>query len=207
MNTTSNYEGWIGATAYDSGGDKIGEIRDIFFDDRTRRPEWVSISTGLFGSRQSYAPLAGAQIISGEGGDDRRLQLAVTKAQVKDAPNYEESTHLSASEEQDLYRHYGFDWNQTAEAGHYGYGEVGRRQRFDADYQSGWRQEWDQRQGAESDDVVATETVRDQQAVVQEQPKTVRLRKHQWTEQVPVQREEVRVETDTKDTTAGRRNA
>jgi hypothetical protein len=210
MDTEPGYERLMGADAYDSDGDKIGDIRNIFYDDITHRPEWVAVNTGLFGSKQTFAPLAGASVMTGGDEEGERVRLAVTKAQVKDAPRYDEEVHLSAIEEQELYRHYGFDWNQSAEAGHYGYGDAGRRERFDRDFPSGWRDEWmsethgrdDSRERDERDDVVAEETVTDQKAVVREEPKRVRLRKHQWTEQVPVQREEVRIEEDARSQTA-----
>ena len=50
------------------------------------------MSTGLFGTKESFAPLYG----STHSGDD--LQLAVTRDQVKDAPNLDADGHLEDDE-------------------------------------------------------------------------------------------------------------
>ena len=41
----------IGSTAYGPDGSKIGTVENFFVDDRTGVPTWVSIATGLFGTR------------------------------------------------------------------------------------------------------------------------------------------------------------
>ena len=48
----------VGATVRSTGGDKIGRIARIFLDDQTGQPEWATVSTGLFGTRESFLPLA-----------------------------------------------------------------------------------------------------------------------------------------------------
>jgi len=100
-NTDANYDAWIGRDAVDESGTKIGRIEALYNDDTTGQPEWVAITTGLFGSKQTFAPIAGA----GTAGDD--LQLAYSKDEVKDAPNVEPDGHLSPSEEDELYAYYG----------------------------------------------------------------------------------------------------
>ena len=91
----------LGSTAYDSTGEKVGSVDEVYLDDRTGRPTWVSINTGLFGMSTSFAPLADAIL----DGDD--LRLAYTKDQVKDAPRIDADQHLSLAQEGELYRHYG----------------------------------------------------------------------------------------------------
>ena len=44
--TTRTYDEWIGRNAVDSDGDKIGEIKDIYYDDVSGRPEWVRCRPG-----------------------------------------------------------------------------------------------------------------------------------------------------------------
>jgi hypothetical protein len=60
----------------------------------------VTVSTGLFGTRESFAPLYGARSDHGE------LRLAVAKQQVKDAPSIDADDHLGDAEQETLYRHY-----------------------------------------------------------------------------------------------------
>jgi hypothetical protein len=92
----------IGATAYSSDGDKIGRIGQLYLDDATEQPEWVTVSTGLFGTKESFVPLAEAQV------EGDRVTVPYTKDQVKGAPRIDvHNGHLSEREESDLYRHYG----------------------------------------------------------------------------------------------------
>ena len=50
-----------GATAYDNSGEKIGRVGQLYIDDETGEATWVTVSTGLFGLSESFAPLQGAQ--------------------------------------------------------------------------------------------------------------------------------------------------
>ena len=90
---------WRGRTVIDRDGEKLGTLNEIYLDEH-QRPHWGSIATGLFGTRETLAPLTEAQPT----GD--RLQLPYAGDHVKDAPNVEPDIQLSADEEQQLYRHY-----------------------------------------------------------------------------------------------------
>jgi uncharacterized protein (TIGR02271 family) len=103
---TSQLQGWVGHTAVDSNGDKIGKIEAIYEDDAGGGPEWFAISTGWFGTSVSFAPVAGAT----RDGDD--LRLPWSKDDVKDAPRMDDDDgHLTPDEERRLYRHYGMEWD------------------------------------------------------------------------------------------------
>jgi len=93
----------IGRTAVDPSGDKIGKIGQVYLDDSSGQPAWLTVSTGMFGTRQSFAPLSGAV------SDGDNVRLAVTKDRVKDAPNVDDDGHLSPEEEQALYDYYASD--------------------------------------------------------------------------------------------------
>ncbi len=90
----------IGQEVYGSDGDKIGTARQVYADDQTGRPEWVTVTTGLFGTKESFIPLADASL-SGNG-----ITVPYTKAFVKDAPNIDEDGHLSPEQERQLYDYY-----------------------------------------------------------------------------------------------------
>lgn len=94
-------DGLAGLTAYDRTGEKIGSVEQVYLDDRTGRPEWVTVKTGLFGMKQSFVPLAGARRQQDE------LHVTATKEAVKDAPRVDADQHLEPGEEQELYTHYG----------------------------------------------------------------------------------------------------
>ncbi|MGW5868530.1 DUF2382 domain-containing protein [Streptomyces sp. NPDC055239] len=94
-------DGLAGLTAYDRTGEKIGSVEQVYLDDRTGRPEWVTVKTGLFGMKQSFVPLSGARRQQDE------LHVSATKEAVKDAPRVDADQHLEPDQEQDLYAHYG----------------------------------------------------------------------------------------------------
>jgi hypothetical protein len=99
---------WQGATMVDRDGDKIGTIESIYVDDQTGQPEWALVNTGLFGTKSSFVPLAQAAPT----GD--QVQVPYQKQLVKDAPRIDPDQHLSESEEQQLWRHYGLDYGTTS---------------------------------------------------------------------------------------------
>ena len=106
-----DYSGWIGQSVVDQAGDKVGKVSEIFVDDESGQPEWLTINTGLFSSRASFVPLQGA---SAEGD---KLVIPFDKAKVKDAPQVDEDGdgHLEPSEEEELYRYYGRSYGGAAE--------------------------------------------------------------------------------------------
>jgi uncharacterized protein (TIGR02271 family) len=98
----------IGHPVYDAEGNKIGTAGSIYHSDATGEPEWVTVKTGMFGTKESFVPLNGAEA------DDKGLHVAVHKDSVKDAPRIDEDGHLSDRETADLYRHYGLMPNSAA---------------------------------------------------------------------------------------------
>jgi uncharacterized protein (TIGR02271 family) len=91
----------VGKNVVGSDGEKIGQVEELYFDTDSQQPEWISVTTGWFGSRRSLVPLADAS--ESDGG----LRIPYAKAQVQEAPHYDPGTELSEEEEADLYRHYG----------------------------------------------------------------------------------------------------
>lgn len=91
-----------GGNVVDNDGDKIGSIGQIYLDDRSGQPAWVTVKTGLFGGGESFVPLREAEVT----GDD--LRVPYEKDKVKDAPRVKDAdSHLSEDEEGELYRYYG----------------------------------------------------------------------------------------------------
>ena len=91
----------IGQDVYDESGEKIGSAAEVYLDDETGQPEWVTVRTGLFGTKESFVPIRDADLT------DDGVRVPVSKAQVKDAPKIDTDGHLSPEEEQELYRYYG----------------------------------------------------------------------------------------------------
>jgi sporulation protein YlmC with PRC-barrel domain len=46
----------IGQDVYDEAGEKIGSASEVYLDDETGQPEWVTVRTGLFGTKESFVP-------------------------------------------------------------------------------------------------------------------------------------------------------
>ena len=90
----------VGSTAYDVNGQKVGTVESFYLDDRTGAPSWVSVMTGLFGTRHSVAPALGASF------SDGALRLPVEVDAVKSAPSLT-GEHLTPDDESELRRHYG----------------------------------------------------------------------------------------------------
>ena len=42
------------ATVYGSDGDKIGSVGQVYLDNDTHQPSWVTVNIGLFGTNESF---------------------------------------------------------------------------------------------------------------------------------------------------------
>ena len=118
MTSPTDAQQYIGRDAVDLEGNKVGKIGQVYLDDRTGEPLWVTVSTGLFGNRQSFAPIAGSAF------DGEDVRLAVTKDTIKDAPNVDDDQHISGDEQNALYDYYG----DTVSHGGAGQRESGQRE-------------------------------------------------------------------------------
>jgi uncharacterized protein (TIGR02271 family) len=196
MTTSQDPQAFIGLTAVDTEGTKIGKVGQLYLDDETGQPVWVTISTGLFGTKESFAPLYGSQA----SGDS--LQLAVSKDMVKDAPSVDTDGHISGAESDELLTYY---------AGHLGDnsavtdGDYARGQDTDGsagqDDTAGRRvTDGHDTSGPVTDDAMTRSEERLHVGTEQVEAGRVRLRKHVVTEQVtqtvPVSHEEVRLERE-----------
>ena len=122
--TARTHADWIGSDVYDSDGDKIGSIDEIYVDDRSGRPEWLTVSTGWFGTSTQFVPIAGSTA------HDDGLRVPYTTDHIKDAPSVDADQHLDASEERRLYDHYGLSYDATDHEIAYG-----GRERADAGFE------------------------------------------------------------------------
>lgn len=100
-----------GLHVVDADGAKVGKVQQVYRDDATNDPEWITVRTGLFGMKETFIPLAGVR----RTGDD--LHVPHDKETIKAAPRVDADGHLDPSEEDELYRHYGMARPGTAEAG------------------------------------------------------------------------------------------
>jgi uncharacterized protein (TIGR02271 family) len=195
MTSPNDAQQYIGRNAVDLEGNKVGKIGQVYLDDRTGQPLWVTVSTGLFGNRQSFAPITGSAF----DGDD--VRLAVSKDTIKDAPNVDDNEHINGDEQNALYEYYG-DTIASRGAGGPETGQAGLGDREAAEYDT---------TGTVSQGQTAAGTVTGDEAMTRSEERLnvgketveagrARLRKHVVTENVtrtvPVSHEEVRLERE-----------
>lgn len=99
---------WIfQATVFDQAGQKIGRVGQVYLDDQTQAPNWVTVKTGLFGMKEFFIPLDDAER------QDKRITVPYSKGTVLSAPRTEIDQNLSPSEEDALYNHYQVEGKMT----------------------------------------------------------------------------------------------
>jgi uncharacterized protein (TIGR02271 family) len=173
----------IGAGAYDSEGNQIGTVDQVFLDDETGEPVFATVNRGVTGGSETFLPLANASASQG------RLDVGFDQGRIAGAPNINaEGGHLSPQEEQVLYEYYGIpylhgdDW--TAQQG------VATVDADEAPAQPA--------QASSSDDAMTRSEEKLQVGTRSEVTGRVRLRKYVVTENVtmtvPVRKEKVVVE-------------
>lgn len=187
------------ATAYDVNGDKVGGVKDVYVNDTTGQPDFVSVNHGLFGGGDSIVPLRGHSLRDGE------LHLAFAKDRIEDAPDLDENGHLTTEDQEAFYRHYGLEGTQdvtTYETDNRFAQGAAAGTGAGAGYAAGERVDADRRDFVEGDrrdengEIIRSE---EQLNVSKDRVESgqVRLRKYVVNEtetvEVPVEREEVRV--------------
>ena len=169
---------WRGSDAHDREGDKIGEIKEIYLDRATGRPQWALVSTGLL-KGESFVPLEGAT----EESDG--VRFAYEKETVKDAPSIDSDQEISPDEERTLYRHYNLEWGEFD---------------YDQQYTQPPPAVGHDTSGPTTDEAMTRSEEEIAVGTTAREAGRARLRKYVVTEHVqttvPVQREEVRVERE-----------
>jgi uncharacterized protein (TIGR02271 family) len=203
------------ATAVDRDGDKLGKVGQVYVSDDGRQPLFVTVHTGLFGTKQSFVPLQGADLR----GDTVTLQY--DKDTIKGAPNIDDDGALSDDEQETLFDYY--DGRSGGTASGVGTTTAGLGTGVDTDRRDGFTgTDTDDTRGAGFTDTDRTDTDRSTVGHDTSGPTTddamtrseehlnvgtqrlesgrVRLRKHVVTERetvnVPVSHEEVRLERE-----------
>lgn len=98
-----------GGNVVGSDGNKIGSVGQIYLDDESGNPEWVTVKTGLFGTSESFVPIQDADV------DGENIKVPFTKDTVKDAPRMDDADqHLDHDQERSLYEYYGMDYDASS---------------------------------------------------------------------------------------------
>ena len=194
MTSTEELQNLEGRTAVDIDGAKLGKIGQVYVDDQTSQPLWVTIATGMFGTKESFAPLHGSRA------DGDSLQLAVTKDMVKGAPGVDADGHIGDSENEALYEYYAGYLGDDSQQG--GGQDQGQQYAGDTRGDLSGRDGIQGRDtsGPTTDDAMTRSEERLHVGTENAEVGRVRLRKHVVTENVtqtvPVSHEEVRLERE-----------
>jgi len=182
---------YVGRNAVDPQGNKIGSVGQVYLNDETRQPDWITVNTGLFGMKENLAPLAGSSF----NGDD--LVLPFDKTVVKDSPDIADAGHLDVDEQQSLYAYYQryLGTTSTSTTGTGGYEQTTTT--GDAGYGRGAGYATS---GPNTDEAMTRSEENLRVGTEQVEAGRARLRKYVVTEQqsvqVPVTREEARVKRE-----------
>ncbi|MGO1054494.1 DUF2382 domain-containing protein [Crossiella sp. CA198] len=172
----------FGDEVCDRDGAKIGKVGQVYLDEKTGKPVWATVRTGLFGLKESFVPLEGASV------DGETLRVAVTKDQVGDAPRMDAAGRLSSAEEQQLYAYYGLRYPEVPGPRQDRQGGRAKDGRMAADH------------GGRDHEAMTRSEERLKVGAETQETGRVRLRKYVVTEEqqvsVPVRHEEVRVERE-----------
>ena len=100
-----DYSEWPGRDVLDSGGERLGGVREIYLDRETGRPEWVLVDVD--GRRGALRPPGRRRrrVL-------RRSSVAHTREQIRSAPGIGAEPRIDQSEERRLYAHYGLGYSE-----------------------------------------------------------------------------------------------
>ena len=171
-----------GGHVYAADGGKVGSIGQVYLDDATEQPTWVTVKTGLFGHSETFVPLQGARV------DGADLVVGYDQASIKGAPRVDPDGHLDPDDEDELYRYYRLD-TQADEAGDVLSGRTG--------VEHGRGAVGHDTSGPTTDDAMTRSEERLRVGTARREVGRARLRKYVTTETVsqtvPVSHEEVRI--------------
>jgi hypothetical protein len=114
MFEAENIRDWREHDVIDPDGKKIGQLEAVYVDTTTDEPAFGSVRIGMVGRhRLTFVPLDRAVVLPGQ------LRVAYSKSQVKDALTIDTDGELAATDEPELFKHYGLAYSP---------GESGERQ-------------------------------------------------------------------------------
>ena len=105
MITDDDLQALDGRDAVDRDGRVVGEVNEVYLDDRTGAPTWVAVATVL-GSGAQFLPLHEASVEDGE------VTFPYTRDQIARAPRLAPGEHLDVEQERRLYDHYGVEYDE-----------------------------------------------------------------------------------------------
>ena len=185
-----DYRTLSGRTLVGSDGEKLGKVDQLYADREDGHPTFLTVSTGLFGSRTSFVPASEANLAGDE------IRVPYTKDLIKDAPNVDPDGEITPEEEDRLYQHYSLSGGTNG----YQTGTADRDVDTTTSSTTGRGVVGNDVSGPETDEAMTRSEERMRVGKESVQTGRARLRKYIVTENVtqtvPVSREEVRIERE-----------
>lgn len=88
------------AEVFDSTGERIGKVGEVYLRDDSRQPAWIVVR--LFRANATMVPLQGARMHDGGG-----IQVDASKDRIMHAPRLIPESRLSEEDSEELCEHYG----------------------------------------------------------------------------------------------------
>ncbi|HEV3356708.1 MAG TPA: PRC-barrel domain-containing protein [Pseudonocardiaceae bacterium] len=101
MTNSVNPQVLLDAEVFDSTGERIGKVGEVYLRDDSRQPAWIVVRSGLFRANEAMVPLQGAHMY------ERGIQVDVSKDRILHAPQLIPERRLSEEDSVEICEHYG----------------------------------------------------------------------------------------------------
>jgi sporulation protein YlmC with PRC-barrel domain len=101
---------YAGYTVYDTEGDKIGKVDDLFVDENDQ-PEYHGVKLGLLGTSSTLIPWQMVEVRE----TDSSLIVSADDSHVKDGPTFDDDRDITPEFESEVYSYYGLQQSGSAE--------------------------------------------------------------------------------------------
>ena len=107
---TALEERFAGYEVYDSSGEKIGKVDDLFVDEQDN-PEYIGVKMGFLGMSSTLIPMEICTV--DEAG--QRINVAADKETAKNGPTFDDDREITPDFENEVYSYYGLQRAETTE--------------------------------------------------------------------------------------------
>ena len=107
---TALEERFAGYEVYDSSGEKIGKVDDLFVDEQDN-PEYIGVKMGFLGMSSTLIPMEICTV--DEAG--QRINAATDKETAKNGPTFDDDREITPDFENEVYSYYGLQRAETTE--------------------------------------------------------------------------------------------
>src|SRR5215212_9595870 len=119
------YEGY---KVYDSRGERIGKVDDLFIDEADRE-EYIGVKMGFLGRKSTLIPMDIARVNEA----DRTIEVSESKDHIKDAPSFDDDEDITPEYEERIRSHFGLESIERSQSS-YGAYSGARDEEHERDY-------------------------------------------------------------------------